>query len=507
MEVYMKRKKLLMVILVVLFMVPVFAGGSKEAKPTEKVIRIAEQVPGLITPGVWDGQVFSMNSSMYEYLVEINAETGELDPVLATEWSTADGTKWIFKLRQGVTFHDGSDFTSADVKYTIERTQDPDLGHLKKQDFEVVQSIETPDDHTVIINLKEPRPTFVYQLTDYNMAILSSEYDYAKLGESKPMGTGPFKLSQYIPKESVAMEKNPNYWDPTLPKLDKILIYFIGDIDASVSMLEDDRVDVVTFLTPVIKSRLENIDGISVISPYQEQRFVSMNVEEKPWDDNRVRLAFKYSIDPHDLAKSVTQMELGQGAQYNETPIMNMLAEYKEMPLRGRDIQKAKALLAEAGYPNGVEVELYYASDHPFGKELAQTLKELSAPAGFDLILKGFTRDVYLSQYWLNVSTSITGWGGRIDPSMLLSLAFKGGGAWNESHLDNPRVNTLIDKITAEIDEAKRLEYYHELQEIFYEEGALLNVQVPYLVGLNDRVIDYRQPLTMIPQYKYTDIL
>ncbi len=502
----MKRKTLLVLLIIALVALPVFSGGDKEAKSTEKVIRIAEQVPGLITPGVWDGQVFSMNSSMYEYLVEINADTGELDPVLATEWSTEDGSRWTFKLRQGVKFHDGSDFGSEDVKFSLARTQDPAIGHLKKADFAVVESIETPDKYTVILNLKEARPTFVYQLTDYNMAMLSSDYDYAKLGESKPMGTGPFMLSQYIPKESIAMVKNPNYWDPALPKLDKILIYFVGDIDASVSMLEADRVDVVTFLTPVIKNRLEKMEGISVISPYQEQRFIAMNVDMEPWDDNRVRLAFKYAMDPQVLAKSVTQMDLGNGAEYNETPIMNMLAQYKDIPLRGRDIEKSKELLAEAGYPNGVTVEVYYASDHPFGKELAQTIKELAAPAGFELELKGFTRDVYLSQYWLNVPTSVTGWGGRIDPSMLLALAFKGDGPWNESHMDNPRINALIEKITAEVDEAKRLEYYHELQEIFYEEGALINLQVPYLVGINDRVIDYKQPLTMLPQYKYTDI-
>jgi len=502
----MKRKALFVFLIVALLALPVFAGGDKEAKSTEKVIRIAEQVPGLITPGVWDGQAFSMNSSLYEYLVEINVETGELDPVLATEWSTKDGNQWIFKLRQGVKFHDGSAFTSADVKYSIERTQDPSIGHLKKQDFEIVSSIETPDDYTLIINLKKARPTFVYLMTDYNMAMLSSDYDYAKLGESKPMGTGPFMMSQYIPKESVSMVKNPNYWDPNLPKLDKMLIYFVGDMDASVSMLEADRVDVVPFLTPVIMKRLSKMDGISVISPYQEQRFIAMNVDVKPWDDNRARLALKYAIDPQILAKSVTQMDIGSGAEYNETPIMNMLAEYKENPLRGRDIEKAKALLAEAGYPNGVKVEVYYASDHPFGKELAQSLKELAAPAGFDLDLKGYTRDVYLSQYWLNVPTSITGWGGRIDPSMLLALAFKGGGPWNESHMDNPRINTLIEMITGESDEAKRLEYYHELQDVFYEEGPLLNLQVPYLVAINDRVIDYKQPLTMLPQYKYTDV-
>lgn len=89
----------------------------------------------------------------------------------------------------------------------------------------------------------------------------------------------------------------------------------------------------------------------------------------------------------------------------------------------------------------------------------------------------------------------------------VLALAFKGKGVWNESHMDNPRINTLIDKISEEVDEDVRLGYYHELQEIFYEEGALLNVQVPYLVGITDRVINYKQPLTMLPQYKFVDIL
>ncbi|MDD2297648.1 MAG: ABC transporter substrate-binding protein, partial [Sphaerochaetaceae bacterium] len=191
---------------------------------------------------------------------------------------------------------------------------------------------------------------------------------------------------------------------------------------------------------------------------------------------------------------------------YNETPIMNILAEYKEIPLRGRDTKKAKALLAEAGYPNGVSVPMYYASDHPFGKELAQTVQELAAPAGFDIDLKGYTRDIYLSQYWMNVPLSITGWAGRPDPSMLLLLAFRGGGSWNESHIDNPKINALIDNISEEANEAKRLSYYHELQEVFYEEGSLIDVQVPLLIAVSNKIVNYRHPLTQIPQYKYMDV-
>ena len=200
-------------------------------------------------------------------------------------------------------------------------------------------------------------------------------------------------------------------------------------------------------------------------------------------------------------------MNLGEGIEYNESPILAIQSQYKALPLRERDIKKAKSLLAEAGYPNGLTVELYFASDYPFSKELAQTVQELALPAGFDIKLKGMTRDIYLSQYWLNVPLSITGWGGRVDPYMMLAVAFRGGAIWSESHYDNPRVIQLIDLISEEIDDATRLAYYHELQEIFYEEGPLLNVQVPLLVALSDKVIEYRTPLTMIPQYKYTDIL
>lgn len=502
-------KRFLPIFLLILFLsvTLLFAGGGKEAGKAEKVIRVAEQVPGLITPGVWDGQAFSMNSSIYEFLVEMNSETSRLEPLLATDWESDDGSTWTFHLRQDVLFHDGSPFTSADVKFTIERTQNPSLGHLKKQDFEVVESIETPDPYTVVIHLSEPRPTFIYQLTDYNLAILSSNYDYDRYGETKPMGTGPFILKQLIPKEAAQLVKNTNYWDPAYPIVDGINIYFVSDIEASISMLESGRVDIVPFVSQVIGKRLmETSSEIDIISPYQEMRFISMRVDEEPFNDNRVRLALKYAMDPYVIARSVAQMELGDGVYYNETPIMNALPEYKEKPLRNRDIAKAKELLTEAGYPNGFEVDLYYATDHPFGKELSQTVQELALEAGIVINLKGYTRDVYLAQYWLNVPLSITGWAGRPDVSMLLHLAFRGGGSWNESHIDAPLLNDLIDKISAEADEQQRLNYYHQLQDFFYEEGSLINVQVPLLIATSKRVINYRHPLTQIPQYKYFDL-
>lgn len=498
------KKRLLLAALVLIPALTLFAGGQKDTGD-KMIIRVAEQVPNLITPGSWDGQAFALNASIYDYLIDMDAETGELIPALATEWNSPDGRIWTFKLRQGVKFHNGSSFTSKDVKFTIERTQDPELGHLKAQDFKVVEKIETPDDYTVVITLKEVRPTFMYAMTDYNMAILSSQYDYTRLGESAPMGTGPFMLKQLVPKESALLVKNPDFWQTGLPKADELRIYFVADIDASVSLLEAGQVDVVPQISPLIAGRLSAAGGYNIASPYQEHRYVAMAMDREPFSDNNVRLALKYCIDPSVLARAC-QGILGESIFYNETPILNRLAQYKEFPIRERNIEKAKELLAKAGYPNGLSVELYYASDHPYGPEISQTLKELASPAGFNIELKGFPRDIYLSQYWLNAPMSITGWGVRVDPSMLLSLAYHSQGPWNESHMSDREVDELIEKIQVEVDQVKRQDYYDRLQEIFIERGTVLNIQVPYLVGLSDRIMDYRQPATMLPQYKHTYI-
>ncbi|MGD9938898.1 MAG: ABC transporter substrate-binding protein [Clostridia bacterium] len=480
-------------------------GGAAKEAATISSLRVAEQVPNLITPGVWDGQAFSLNSSIYDYLVEIDANTGQLSPSLATEWTTPDGKVWTIQLRQGVKFHDGSDFSSEDVKFTIERTQDPAIGHLKAQDFSVVESVDASNPQTIVITLKEVRPTFIYQMSDYNMAILSSEYDYIGKGETAPMGTGAFMIKSFMPKESAHLVRNPGFWHDGYPLVDELLIYFVPDIDSSVALLEAGKVDIVPQVTPLIKQRLENLSGFKVVSPYQEQRFIAMAADREPFDDNRVRLAMKYAMDPAILAKA-SQGELGVDVFYNETPIMDMLAQYREIPARGQDIAKAKQLLAEAGYPNGVAFELFYASDHPYSPALAQAVKELAAPAGFDVQLKGFPRDIYLSQYWMDGPMLITGWGGRVDPSVLLNLAFHSKGPWNESHINDAEVDTLIAGILSETDDAARQELYTRLQQRFFEAGTLLNVQVPYLVAMKEGVTDFRQPITMLPQYKYASI-
>ncbi len=493
-----------LVLTLMIGLVSLSACSPKSSDESGEVLTIREvtQIHNLITPGVWDGQTSSFNASIYDFVVELDPTNGNiLMPGLATEWSSDDGRVWTLKLREGVTFHDGSAFTSEDLRFTVERTQDPDIGHLQKQDFSIVADIETPDDYTIIFRLSDIRPMFMYLFTAYNMCVLSSEYDYANLGETAPMGTGPFMVKEFVPKESAHLVKNPDYWLEGMPRADEWIYYFVGDIDSSVAMLEAGQADIVPYISAIHKERLEK-QGFVVVSPWQEYRMVALAADREPFDDNRVRLAMKYTMDPDTLARAC-QGILGEDVFFNEVPILNFQPQYKDIPFRGRNIDKARELLTEAGYPDGLSVEVYYGSDHPYTQAIAQTMKELAAPAGIDIQLKGFSRDVYLTQYWMNAPMLITGWAPRVDPSMLLMLAFKSDGPWNESHMKNAEVDDLLASILVEMDDEKRQQYYDRIQEVFYEEGTLINVQVPYYVAMRKEIKDYRQAFSMMTQYEY----
>ena len=190
------------------------------AKVVEDINRVVGDIPTLLTPGNMNVVGIQMHGAVYEWLVSLAADKVELQPELAESWESSDDYKvWTLKLRPGVKWHNGQAFTAEDVIFTIERTQDPALGHKSLKTFEVVDKIEKVDDLTVKITLKEARPRFMATLTDYNMPVLCRTYDYAKLGETAPMGTGPFMVKSIVPKENVVAVKIRATGWPERPRL------------------------------------------------------------------------------------------------------------------------------------------------------------------------------------------------------------------------------------------------------------------------------------------------
>jgi len=230
-----------------------------------------------------------------------------------------------------------------------------------------------------------------------------------------------------------------------------------------------------------------------------------MRSDQPPFNDNRVRLALKYCIDP-EVMKKMAFSDLSGDVEVAETPVTSIYPEYIKLPPRERDIEKAKALLADAGYPDGLDVDLYFGSNFSPNLQIALSLQEMARPAGIKIKLIGLPRDIYLSKYWLNVNFGITGWGNRVDPVTVFNLAYKTGAPWNESHYAKPQLDELIDGIASEIDPGKRKELYAELQELFYEEGPISILFKPLWHGLREKVEGYEESITFYGDWRFVEI-
>jgi peptide/nickel transport system substrate-binding protein len=434
-------------------------------------------------------------------LVRLKPGTTQLKPELAEQWDSPDGKVWTIELRKNVKWHDGSDFVAEDVIYSIERTQDPNLGHKLKKQFQIVEKVEKLDDHTVRVTLKKTNPGFMSRFTEYNMSIVSHRYDYAKLAEGKPMGTGPFMVKQIVPKEGGILVKNPNYWMSGKPLADEIHWTWVADYGTRFTLLTGGDADLVRAVNPTDALRAQAHPNLKIYNPFHGRRIIYMRTDNGPFKDNRVRLALKYCLD-HEIMAKALRCELDKNMYISESPMGPIYNDYLKIAPRGKDIIKAKKLLAEAGFPQGFDVDLYFATSIDWSQNIALVVKEMAAPAGIRINLKGTPRSVYLSQHWLKVDFGITAWAPRVDPTMGMSLAYKTGAAWNETHYSNPELDQLIDQISVEMNAAKRKEMYSQLQKLFYEEGPIVNVWVPRYHALNKKLHGYSDDFTNIGDWR-----
>ena len=495
-------RKLILAVLIISLMTiaPFSAAGAQE----KKVFRVVGDIPTLLTPGNMNGVGIQMHGAVYEWLVSLAPDKVELKPELAQSWTWSDDYKvWTLELKPGVTWHNGASLTPEDVIFTIERTQDPALGHKSKKTFEVVEKVEKAGDLTVKITLKESRPRFMATLTDYNMPVLLHTYDYSKLGETAPMGTGPFTVKGIVPKENVVLVKNPDYHIAGAPKLDEIHFIWISDIGTRANMLLSGEADMCREMAPTDAQRARNSPGTKVAVPYTGRRILAMRVDQKPFNDNRIRQALKYCFNNAQVAR-IARAELDQTIFMTESPLGPMYPEYLDLPHRGPDLEKAKELLKEAGVGR-VKLELFYEANLDHGEFIALSLQESAKEAGFDIELRGVPREVYYDQAWLKANFTLTGWSPRVDPTLEFYQAYRTGAPWNETHLADARFDDLIDKISAEGDPVQAKVLFDELQRLFYDEGGIYVVHVPRYTGLSKNVTGYNETITLVGDWREID--
>jgi len=410
----------------------------------------------------------------------------ELQPRIAESWEpNADGSAWTFKIRQGVTFHNGAALTANDVVTTFDKLIDPDGGSANAQSAlgGVLSpgNIEAPDDATVVFNLDAPNGNFptLVSSANYNAIIIPADLDPADWGTTFE-GTGPFKLDSFTPKVGLSVVRNDAYWGDK-PFADKIDIRFYDEEAPMILGLQGDEVDFVEHFSvsggaPLLGD--ENVQVIAVKAATHRQ--IHMRTDKEPFTDNRVRQALALSIDRQALVDGLWE---GQADIGNDSPFGPLYpATDTSIPQREQDIDQAKQLLADAGMADGFQVQLdtWDGFEIP---DLAQLIKNNAEQIGVTINLKitdagtYYGDGVFGKSTWLDSVMGITDYGHRPVPNVYLTAALSGDpkiGVWNSAHFKNDAYDELVRQYVAALDLDSQRAVAGQIQELLLEETPII---------------------------------
>lgn len=451
----------------------------------EGTLRVALDIPVQLDPAFASSDAeFTILNAVYDYLVDVDAQN-RLQPRLATSARVApDGLSYTITLDPDATFHDGSPVTAADVIYTFDRLRDPEAG-LPTADLysNIVNIFALPQDgdptqsKEVVFQLKHPDPFFQYSLSDNRALVVKAGTEDFTTSFN---GSGPFKVTSYSPENRMDLVANETYFMEGKPGVANLELIFFSDQAASVDALRSGQVDLVMQMpTPLYKS-LEGEPGIQTVTVATNGfDLVRLRADREPGNKPQVIQAMKLATDRPAI---FDQISLGLGAIGRDSPIGPLFVDYysEETPLPARDVVTARELLADAGYGDGLQIDMHVpdSGDRP---DLAAMLKEQWAEAGIDVNVIVEPESVYYGgNGWLEAELGITGWGSRPIPQFYLDAMLRCDAQWNESHWCDQEFDQLAELAGTTLDEQERIEAYKDIQRILIERGPVI---IPYFIA------------------------
>jgi glutathione transport system substrate-binding protein len=454
------------------------AAGPSYAQTTLSVLQA--EAPRSMDPGDHTASVTAtVLDPMYEGLAA-HQEDGKIIPVLATEWSSnPEGTVWTFKLRPGVTFQDGTPFNAEAVAHSFERFLDPKRGLAAAGRINaVIASVKAVDDMTAEFTLKAPYAGFLELMTTNTAKIVSEKADEAGTLDTVPVGTGKFKFVEWKSGEYVLEAKNDAYWGDKA-KVDQIKFTWSGEASVLSMSVQSGDTDVIYPLQPTYAPAVQaNADLKLSNTPGSVMYWMSINVKLKPLDDVRVRQALNFATDRNAL---VTALLRGFGDPAN-SPLAPTNPNYdKSLATYTYDPEKAKALLAEAGFPNGFTMTTAVAQrDAP----IAEALQGMWAKVGVTLDIRNQESGVWSKAAFADpagkeadgLNSSIASWSsGTYNADLQLrplyaTESWAPGGA-NLGFFSDPKLDDLINAGARELDPDKAKAIYGEAQKLINEEA------------------------------------
>ena len=487
----------------------VIAASAMSAAPVaaEGTLVIAStQTPRHLNGAVQSGTATAVPSTQI-FASLLRYDNGwEPQPYLAKSWETsADGLTVTFKLVDNATFHDGKPVTSEDVAFSIMTIKE---NHPFQSMFAPVEAVETPDAHTAVFKLSKPHPALMLALSPALAPVLpkhvygDGQDPKSHPANSAPVGSGPFILTEFTPGEAVVMKKNPNFFLEGRPKLDEIIVRIVKDPSALLIAMENGDADLYPFMAGSQEiRRLEKVDGLTItaegyagVGPIN---WLAFNTQSDKLKDVRVRQAIAYAVDRDFITKALHRgvSQVQRGPIIESSPFFDAsIAPYNV------DLDKAKALMAEAGFADGMSLTIDYI---PGPKEQQQSVAEY---------MKSQLKKIGI-ELEVRAAPDFPTWAGRVgghDFELSMDVVFNWGDPvigvhrtylcdnirkgviWsNTQQYCNPKVDELLNAAAVELDQAKRAALYGEFQQIIGQDVPIyfinaLPYHTAYKSGLQD---------------------
>ena len=422
--------------------------------------------------------VYNVMRHVYEPLVALN-EKGEVVPCLAERWEvSSDGLVYTLFLRKGVKFHDGSMLDAETVKMNFDRWLDPTVKVPLRSQLGPVDHVEVVDQYTVKVYLKEPFAPFLRSLASY--LLIASKEAIKKYGNStieQPAGTGPFRFVAWEKGKRVVLERFDEYWSEK-PLIQRIEWYIIPEASTRVTALLAGDVDFAYNLPATDLNRLKASTGITVLTPTSNRVIFIALLPKGPLADPLVRQALNYAVDKNAIIQNV----LFGLAVEADSPLPSHFFGYVPMPKYDYNPQKAKELLAQAGYPNGFKMVLL----HPTGrylmdKQVAEAIQAYLSQIGVQVELKTMDWPSFVSELLKPLDQKtfdavLLGWGAFVaDAYFTLNGQFLSTNAPPKglaaAHYNNSVVDNLLLQAARETDDNKRKELYKQAIEIIWKDA------------------------------------
>ena len=441
---------------------------------------------------------YDLYAQIYEPLISMDA-SGNLIPCLAESWDVQDETTIVFKLKQGVVFHDGTPFNAEAVKFVMDWYKSEECSPWFASQIVELESVEVIDDYTVKMTLSEPSAVFLTSMSNYTSLMISPEAikTYGDELSLNAVGTGAFKLKEAVEGDHYTLVRNEDYWGLgedglPLPYLDEVVIKIIDDETVKATNLISGDVQLTDYLKTAVNIQMLQANSSVSVSrlPTADVYCLFPNVNYDMLQDVRVRQAIAYALNTDEMAAAMTQ---GLGSR-SIWPVGVNQWFYSDYTPYSYDPEKAKSLLAEAGYPDGFDITLQCISREP-DNTIMQIVQQQLAAVGINVKLESMERlawvDLYTKQLGGQLGLAKMTYP-RVDAYVQLNTNMGGTSSNNYSQYKGEEFNKLLDQIKMEYDMEARKELLKQAQKVYLDDCATIFLyELPRYVAYSNRLQNY----------------